>query len=153
MIPNMRCGSFHSSGRHCTDARWLSGKTNTAYALHTTSDGQLQQASVTFTASGIRGEVGIDLQAGTNLEEAQVAAPAAFNASKTWINSSCMAVVALHKPLPQIGAYRLKPGNLRQWYRHLSRPWVIQYGQNPVLPATSQLAHAVVADLVDQINN
>ena len=31
--------------------------------------------SVIFTAPGIRGEAGIDLQAGTNLEEAQVAAP------------------------------------------------------------------------------
>ncbi len=33
------------------------------------------EASVIFTAPGIRGEAGIDLQAGTNLEEAQVAAP------------------------------------------------------------------------------
>ena len=106
-------------------------KPNTRYALHTTSDGQLQQASVTFTRQGLTYK-----QAPT-LKRHKWQLQAAFNASKTWINSSCMAVVALHKPLPQIGSLCLKPGDLRQWYRHLSRPWVIQmarirYHRQPV---------------------
>ncbi|OFM48630.1 alanine-phosphoribitol ligase [Lactobacillus sp. HMSC077C11] len=128
-------------------------KPNTRYALHTTSDGQLQQASVTFTAPGIRGEAGIDLQAGTNLEEAQVAALSGVQR----VQNLDQLVVYGRGGASQTFAPDWQPMLETRGFAPMVQAFVQAVGnpdgQNPVSPATSQLAHAVVADLVNQINN
>lgn len=126
-------------------------KPNTRYALHTTSDGQLQQASVTFTAPGIRGEAGIDLQAGTNLEEAQVASPSGVQR----VQNLDQLVVYGRGGASQTFAPNWQPMLETRGFASIVQAFVQAVAdpdsKNPVSPATSQLAHAVVADLVNQI--
>ncbi|EPC62154.1 dehydrogenase-like protein [Lacticaseibacillus paracasei subsp. paracasei Lpp14] len=126
-------------------------KPNTRYSLHTGDDGKLQQASVIFTAPGIRGEAGIDLQAGTNLEEAQVAAPSGVQR----VQNLDQLVVYGRGGATQTFAPDWQPMLTTRGFQPMVQAFVQAVadpeGKNPVSPATSQLAHAVVADLVNQI--
>ncbi|WP_225047058.1 Gfo/Idh/MocA family protein [Lacticaseibacillus kribbianus] len=120
------------------------------YSLHLNDKGLLEQASVTFTAAGLRATASINLVAGCNLEEATVATTAG---------------VARVQDLSRLQLYtgaKVTSSQAPDWqpmletrgFAPMIRAFVGAVGQataNPVAPQTSRLTHAILTDMVKQL--
>ncbi|MCI1986648.1 MAG: Gfo/Idh/MocA family oxidoreductase [Lactobacillus sp.] len=122
------------------------------YALHADKDGNVEQASVTIMANGIRGEAAINLVAGTNLEEATVASSEGLfrvddlATSHTYRGDS-ETVVAAPDWQPMLETRGFAP-MIRAFLTA-----VTDSGDNPVLPETSRLTHQLLSDMVAELQS
>ncbi|MFD1484715.1 Gfo/Idh/MocA family protein [Lacticaseibacillus baoqingensis] len=120
------------------------------YALHADKDGNVEQASVTIMANGIRGEAAINLVAGTNLEEATVATPnglfrvADLATSHTYQGTS-ETVIAAPDWQPMLETRGFAP-MIKAFLEAVTNS-----GENPVLPETSRLTHQLLSDMVAEL--
>lgn len=120
------------------------------YALHNDKSGQLEQASITFMAQGIRGEASINMVCGTNLEEATVGTPNGLfrvedlALSHTYHGTS-HTTIASPDWQPMLETRGFAP-MIRAFFDA-----VVNSGENPVPPATSRMTHQLLCDMVDQL--
>ncbi|WP_203623162.1 MULTISPECIES: Gfo/Idh/MocA family protein [unclassified Lacticaseibacillus] len=121
------------------------------YSMHADKDGNLEQATITFAAQGIRVEAGINMVAGANLEEATV---------------STTDGVYRVQDLSRLQAYT-KAGETTKlapdWQPTLETrgfaPAVRAFltaiqnqTDNPVAPESSRITHQLLADMVAQLH-
>lgn len=120
------------------------------YSLHRDRNGDLEQASVNFTADGIRGEAAINLVAGANHEEATVASPdgiyrvSDLNQSQIFHGEAVTTTTAPNWQ-PMLETRGFKP------MVEAFVDAVANSGENPVPPESSRLTHQLLANLADQL--
>ncbi|WP_125705473.1 Gfo/Idh/MocA family protein [Lacticaseibacillus daqingensis] len=120
------------------------------YSMHLDDDGNVEQASVMFTAAGIRGEAAINLVAGTNLEEATVATTGGM--SRVQDLSVLQTYQETHTTTqaapdwaPMLETRGFAP-MIRAFLAAVARGQV-----NPVAPATSRLTHQLLFDMAQHL--
>lgn len=120
------------------------------YTMHADKDGALEQASVAFMGSGMRGEASINMVAGTNLEEATVGTPNGLFRVQDLATSHTYHGTS-HT---EIASPDWQPMLETRGFAPLVRAFfdaVANSGENPVAPATSRLTHQLLCDMVAQL--
>lgn len=121
------------------------------YSMHADKDGNLEQATVTFAAQGMRVEAAINMVAGANLEEATV--------------STTKGVYRV-QDLSRLQAYTAEGETTKQapdWeptletrgFAPLVRAFldaVANQTDNPIAPESSRISHQLLADMVAQLH-
>lgn len=120
------------------------------YTAHRDKDGNLEQAGVTFTANGIRGEASLNLVAGANLEEATVASPAGiFRVQDLSRSTTYQGTTAKVINAPDWQGMLTTRGFAPMIQAFLAA--VRDSTTNPVAPESSRLTHQLIADLAAQL--
>ncbi|WP_262314798.1 Gfo/Idh/MocA family protein [Lacticaseibacillus parakribbianus] len=120
------------------------------YSLHLNDQGLLEQASVTFTAAGLRGTAAINLVAGSNLEEATVATTAGISR----VQDLSRLQVYTGSQVRTTQAPDWQPMLETRGFAPMIRAFVAAVAQsatNPVAPQTSRLTHTILTDMVKQL--
>ncbi|WP_179395074.1 Gfo/Idh/MocA family protein [Lacticaseibacillus absianus] len=120
------------------------------YAMHLDDDGNVEQASVTFTAAGVRAEAAINLVAGTNLEEATVVTTdGLYRVQDLSTLQVYQGTAVTTQPAPD-----WQPTLETRGFAPMIRAFlaaVAHASDNPVAPQTSRLTHTVLTDMAKRL--
>ncbi|MFD1393812.1 Gfo/Idh/MocA family protein [Lacticaseibacillus jixianensis] len=121
------------------------------YSMHADKDGNLEQATVSFAAQGMRVEAGINMVAGANLEEATVSTTHGVYRVQDLSRLEAYTEAGLTTTQAPDWAPTLETRGFAPLVRAFINA-VTNQTDNPVAPESSRITHQLLADMVAQLH-